>query len=134
MVVSHRIDRRDSQNLHDINAVIDRPFHHIIDVALQQVIGVFVIAAEHAAFVVLVKDGETFFKDISRRPFPDLNLNALFDVLKRLVTRKTFMVCRYSGGYVSFEVISTQAGGMTVHRFRVFRGNTDFVHNLLVAV
>lgn len=133
-VVLDGIDAGGAEDVEEGDAVGDGAGAELVDVALHEVVGVFVVAAEHAGFGGFVEQRPEFLEIFGGGPFADENFLSKGELFAGFVDPETFVVGLDSGSDVFFEVVAAEAGGVSVDALAVFFGGLDFLHDFGVTV
>ena len=133
-IVLDRIHARGAENVEERDAVGHSSSAKPVDVALHEVVGMFVVAAKHAGLRRFVEQGPEFFEIFRRGSLADEDLLSEGELFPRLVDLKTLVVGLDSGRDIFLEILAAEAGGVSVDPFAVLLGNLDFFHDLGVAV
>ena len=129
-----RIHARGAENVEERDAVGHSSSAKPVDVAHHEVVGMFVVAAEHAGLRRFMEQGPEFLEIFRRGAFADEDFLPEGELFPRLVDLKAFVVRLDSGGDIFLEVFAAEAGGVSVDPFAVLLGDLDFFHDLGVAV
>ena len=114
----------------------DGPLDDVVDVALfQQVVGVLVVGAEHAAVGVLAaEEGHQGVQVPGGGALPDHDILAPLQLGQSILQVVALVVGVDAGGDVGVEVVALEVRGVAVDLLVVGLGRHDLFHRLLVAV
>ena len=125
-VVLDRIHAGGAEDVEERHTVGHGAGAELVDVALHEVVGMFVVAAEHARLRRFIEQGPELLEILRGRAFADEDFLSEGELFPRLVDLETFVVRLDPGGDIFLEVLAAEAGGVTVDPFAVVLGNRDF--------
>ena len=119
-----------------VNAQRNGLFHDVVDMTLlQQVIGVLVVGAEHAAIHILAaQQGDKCLQIAGGGALADHDELAALQLGQSVIQIGALVVGVHAGGYVGVEVVAAEAGGVAIDLLVVRLRGDDLFHYLRVAV
>ena len=119
-----------------VNAQRNGLFHDVVDMTLfQEVVGVLVVSAEHAAIHILAaQQGDKCLQIAGGGALADHDELAALQLGQSVIQIGALVVGVHAGGYVGVEVVAAEAGGVAVDLLVVRLGGDDLFHYLRVAV
>ena len=128
-VVRHRIHARRLQHIEQRHPVGHGAGAKLVDVTLEQIVRMFVVAAEHTRFRMLGEQGPEFLEVFRGRAFADENFLTEREFLPRLVDLETFVVGFDSGRDIGLQFLAPQSGRMAVNALPVTFRDGQFFHH-----
>ena len=129
-VMLDRIEARGAEDVKERDAVGDGAGAELVDVAFHEVIGMFVVAAEHAGFRRFVEQGPELLEIFCRRAFADEDFLSERKFFPGFVDLEALVVGLDACGDVFLEILAAEDGGVSVDPFAVLLGDLDFLHDL----
>ena len=119
-----------------VNAQRNGLFHDVVDMTLfQEVVGVLVVSAEHAAIHILAaQQGDKCLQIAGGGALADHDELAALQLGQSVIQIGALVVGVHAGGYVGVEVVAAEAGGVAVDLLVVRLRGDDLFHYLGVAV
>ena len=133
-VVPHRVDAGGGEHVEERDSVRDGPRAEEVDVSFHQVVGMFVVAAEHARLRGLVEQGPEFSEILGSRALADEDSHPETELFPGFVNAEAFMVGLDAGCHIGFEIGAAQARCVSVDALAVAFGDGEFLHDLRIAV
>ena len=89
----------------------------LVDMSLQQTIGMFIVTAEHDLFGIFAQELDQRIKVFGCTSFSDQDLHPALEFIFRFFVGETFMVSTDTGINISLCFFSTKSGSMSIYRF-----------------
>ena len=110
-VMQRRVDAGHAEELKQIVPVLQAAPHKLVDMSADEIVGVLVVAAEHAVLGEAVDERRERVKVLGGRTFADEKLHAALELFEPLVVGAAFVVGADAGGDVFCQRIRRAGRG-----------------------
>ena len=132
-VMPHGIDACRPQHVEQVAPAGPGPADELVDVAHDELVGMLVVAAEHAAVGMRVDQAGERVEVAGGGPLADQDLQAERDFFERLVECHAFVVGADPGGRVGSHGGASKPRGVAVHRLAAKPRRRDLGEHLPIA-